>query len=100
MTNFIGNDNYTDLKEKDVRKISIGSSQLLGIAGASLGYLDSRHASSRSALDGVKFAFAHDHGTWFWNHCGQIGFMLIAAAFLIQLFLTITADKEAVTSSR
>jgi hypothetical protein len=79
-----------------VRKISIVSSQILGLVGASLGYLDIWHTSSRSALDGVKSAFGQNHGAWFWSHCGEIGFILIAAAFLIQFILTITDHKEAI----
>ncbi len=79
-----------------MRKISLGSTQILGLVGASLAYLDSWHTSSRSTLDGVKFAFGQNHSTWFWSHCGEIGFILIAAAFLIQFFLTITEHKEAI----
>jgi len=80
-----------------VRKISIGSSQIIGLVGASLGYLDSWRTSSRFTLDGLKFGFGQNHSTWFWNHCGEIGFILIAAAFLIQFLLTITEHKEAIT---
>lgn len=88
-------DLHTYRQENTLRKISVGSSQFLGLVGASLAYLDSWHRSSRSALDGMKSAFGQNHGEWFWSHCGEIGFILIAAAFLIQFLLTMTEHKEA-----
>jgi len=44
----------------------------------------------------MKSAFGQNHGEWFWSHCGEIGFILIAAAFLVQLFLTVSGHQEAI----
>ena len=90
------NDTYTYRQENGLRKISVASSQLLGLVGASLAYLQSSHRSSRSAFDSMRSAFGQNHGEWFWNHSAEIGFILIAAAFLIQFFLTVTEHKEAI----
>jgi hypothetical protein len=62
-----------------------------GFVGAVFGYIDSRHVASGFSPDGVRLGLGH-HG-WLWWHYGEIGFALIAAAFLLE-FIAIVCFRE------
>src|SRR5260370_670741 len=56
-----------------------------GFAGACFAFADSYRTSSRFSANGVSLGYGPEYTTWFWNHCGEIGFALIGTAFLIEL---------------
>jgi len=56
-----------------------------GFTGAVFGFLASRRVASRFSEEGVRLGYGPEYSTWFWQHCGQIGFILITLAFFLQL---------------
>ena len=59
----------------------------LGAIGAYLGYLSSARIESRFTETGVVLGYGPEYMTWFWRHCGQIGFILIMIAFGLELLV-------------
>ena len=56
-----------------------------GLAGAVLEFFAARRVESRFTADGVALGYGPEYMTFFWRHCAEIGFALIAVAFLLEL---------------
>ena len=56
----------------------------LGFLGAWCAYCDSWRTASRFSPDGVALGYEPELMTWWWTHCGRIGFILLALAFGIE----------------
>jgi hypothetical protein len=58
---------------------------LIGFTGSILAFLDSWRTGSRFDSEAIKLGFEPELDTWFWRHCGQMGFALLTLGFLMQL---------------
>lgn len=58
---------------------------MLGLAGALLEFFAARRVESRFTADGVVLGYGPEYMTYFWRHCAEIGFVLIAVAFVVEL---------------
>ena len=71
-----------------------------GFAGAFLGFLAGGRVASRFSADGASLGYGAEYSTWFWQHCGQIGFALITLAFLLQLIANLIPQETGNCSSQ
>jgi hypothetical protein len=62
------------------RKLTI-TSIVFGFVGAFLAFLDARRTAYGFEGGGVRLGLGADYYTWFWRHCGQIGFLCLVVAF-------------------
>jgi len=64
-----------------------------GFIGACCAYADSWRTATRFSIDGVNLGYGPELMTWWWRNCGQIGFILIALAFALELFVFLTDQR-------
>ena len=62
------------------RKLTIVSI-VFGFVGAFLAFLDARRTAYGFSEGGVRLGLGADYYTWFWRHCGEIGFLCLVVAF-------------------
>lgn len=72
-----------------MRKTLTIAGLLLGFVGACLLFVDNYRVSSRFTVNSVALGFGVEHDTWFWRYAGEIGFAMIALAFLIELLVVL-----------
>lgn len=70
----------------NVDKAITAASLFIGFVGGCFAFADSWRTSSRFTADGVAFGYGPELITWWWRHCGEIGFALITLAFLVEFF--------------
>jgi hypothetical protein len=68
------------------------TSLVLGFFGALLACIDASHFAAGFTPEGVRLGLGHH--SWIWWHLGFIGFVLITAAFLLELLQHFRSRKQ------